>query len=828
MTNALGSLTGSMMHHVRQIVRVPEPIGQDARRADRQIAFNRTLFGIAFSLYSAYLEDTGKIDGPGTMAVSVGYLTVALGILIALSRSKLSVLMRHGTLLFDISCLTGTFLTAGEYAVPGFTCYVWLQLGYGFRHGIYYGRLAAALNVIGVSIVVSRVPSLGDQTGIVVLLYGIILVVPLYFELLLRQKLTILEHQRESNRAKAVMLAEFCHELRTPLIAILDATQQMEKTRPTINQIELIGSVRTTALALTTELDDFLDASRIDAGRVDRAAGLMSVRTLVGQALGFTLPSAQAKGLRLTWHISTQVPEQFEFDGKTLLKIVVNLLNNAVRFTAAGSILLNVDVSSGWPYMLRVEITDTGIGVAHGARERIFESFMQENPAILASHGGAGLGLWVARQLTSLLGGQIGIRSRVKRGSTFWLELPLPWETIRKPAETLSQRIGLLLLSAQSVDRDALANRLHRLGIEVLTTDRTDGVGAALLGASDEMTHFVAVVDGREGDPVEIADILRDDPAVAAIPRILLMPAGKPLTVQERRRYVTAFAAESTDDVIRTAIRLATNETDAASETPEISAPADPRAKLRIIVAAESDSVRMIVRDQLETAGHSIVAVSTGDEVLEQFASETFDAAILDVQDPEQDGFDTAKLIRYISSENYDLPIIGITDSLTPALLDEARAVGMTDLLSYPITLERLKAALENVSAGILPPTEPEAEMTGVEAIESHPKFRVGRVAPLLNSDLRSQVLIVFEANASAALAVAEAAIGSQDAEIFRSQMCILRKISATLGTPRFMRLCREGEALAGYGGARRMPTLLDELKQEVRRVVSILKSETA
>ena len=732
-TKTLKRLTGRIMDRVRRIVSVPEPLGQDAQRADRQIALNRTLFAIAAVSYSSYLGVTGKIDGPGTIAISAGYLIVAVGIVIALRRIRLSVLMRHGALLFDISCLTGTFLTSGAYAVPAFTLYVWLQLGYGFRHGIYYGRLAAALNVIGVSLVVSKFSSVQEQPGMVVLLYGIILVVPLYVELLLRQKLTILEHQRDTNRAKALMLAGFCHELRTPLLGILDAMHQLERTRPTINQVDLIGSARTTALALSAELDDFLDASRIDAGRVSRAAELISVRTIVGQALSFALPSAQAKGLRLAWHISTEVPEQLEFDGKTLLKILMNLLNNAVRFTAAGSVLLSVDVASSWPHVLQVEITDTGIGIAPGVRERIFEGFMQENPAVLASFGGAGLGLSVARQLTILLGGKIGVRKRVERGSTFFLEFPLPWDRVHTPVEALPQRIGLLLLSAQSVHRDALATRLRRLGVEVLTTDRTDGIGAALLGASGEVTRYLVVVDGREGDPVEIADILRDDATVAAVPRILLVPAGKPLTVQERRRYVTAFAASSTDDIIRTAIRLASHGTHAASQTPE---EANPKAGLRIIVAAASESVRTTVRDQLETAGHTIVAVSDDDGLLEQFANETFDAVILDVQLPERDGFDTAKMIRYFGGGTLDLPIIGITGSLTPTLLDEARAAGMTDLLCHPITPQRLTAALGNGSGIVLQPTGLERETTRVEAIDSHPRFRAAKAWPLLNGGL--------------------------------------------------------------------------------------------
>lgn len=834
----------ALIKRLQGILYIPDFSGVDYTAADKEICRNRVWLALASASYAAYLYMSDIVYQPITSMVLAGYLFLAFALSIKAQRpGRLSSVRRYFALAADVTALSIAFANAGIYAAPAFLLYLWLVVGHGFRYGIHLLRLSSALSLIGFGAAVFVSPFWSQQPYIIVSFLAMLLVIPAYIELLLRKLLKVNERLQDANHAKALMLAGLGHELRTPLGLIRSAADQLLRTRLELAQMDLVASIQVVTKSVTEQLDDFLDVSRIEAGRTTIQPVSFSTARAVREALQMVGAEAQAKSLQMSWHISSKVPPSLFLDRGHFMKALTNLLNNAVKFTGTGSVSVHLCItaaSSGEP-TVRVEVTDEGIGIDRDAKDKIWQSFVQANRQILHLYGGAGLGLSVVRQLVELMGGTAGADSELRKGSTFWFQIPITGHLNTTSQVEWPSGLGVVLISPKTEKASAIQQHLRNQGGQVFLADEIKHVLPSVAAASDDIDRFVIMVDGEEGDAVQIAYSLRFDAALGKVPMILICNADERISLAERKMYVTTVPAFAKKNKLVSALRIADNfeETEAVSNQ-DSSSVGDPNitqeAKLRILLAERSASNRLVLRRQVEAAGHTCFAVEDGEQVIASFAEENFDLVLMDTEISKMNGFETTQMIRFISADTQKLPVVGIADDITPALRQRSIDVGMMTVLARPVTSAQIAALLAECQPDSSPgpkPVQPQQEM--VKALSSHPKFRAGKGPPLnsatlshlgmdVDSTLLQEVRQAFQADAQAVLASLLRAVKGHDAGEYHEQLQALRSAAGTLSAAHLEQLCTEGQGFAASSLALQGRILVEKIKAEVGRIDDVLR----
>ncbi len=316
---------------------------------------------------------------------------------------------------------------AGEAGVSMLGVYLFITFGNGFRYGRSYLFACQLLCLIGFTVVLLTAPYWAKHQvagwGLMIAL----VVLPLYVSTLLKRIQEARNKAEEANRAKSSFLANMSHEMRTPLNGIVGVADLLNTTSLTLEQSELIRLLRHSVALLRSLVDDVLDISKIEAGRLSLEDVNFDLHALLNGLLRMLRTHATAKGLKLHSIIDPAIEFWLRGDPHHLRQVLLNLLSNALKFTSAGEVSVRVSLISETESSVRVrfEVSDTGIGIPLDAQAKIFEQFVQADDSTTRRFGGTGLGTAIAKQLVELMGGQIGVRSQVGVGSTFWFELSL-------------------------------------------------------------------------------------------------------------------------------------------------------------------------------------------------------------------------------------------------------------------------------------------------------------------------------------------------------------------------------------------------------------------
>ena len=517
--------------------------------------------------------------------------------------------------------------------------------------------------------------------------------------------------------AKGEFLANMGHEVRTPMNAVIGMTDLALRTRLTPQQRDYVQTADDAAEALLAILNDILDVSKIEAGRLSLDPTPFSLRDTVEDAIRIFAPRADEKGLELACHIRPDVPDALVGDAGRLRQIILNLVGNAIKFTAAGDVIVEVAVDSVTEdkAVLRFTVSDTGIGIPPEHHDQIFGAFVQADASTTRRFGGTGLGLTISSQLVEMMGGRIMVKSDVGRGSQFQFNAHFgvqpPSDAPRRPSAAKLDDLRVLVVDDNANNRTILQELLVNWRMQPTGVASAATALAAMTEAARQERPFHLVLSDAlmpDVDGFTLARQIEDDDRLADAKVIMLTsgtPAHNPAHAGPKLRDTranSAIVSKLTKPVKQSdlldAILTAFGEPH-AHDGPRGRRPRRPRRKigrrLSILAAEDNPTNQKLVVLLLEQYGHRVTTVATGREAVVKAAEGPFDLILMDVQMPDLDGFEaTAAIRRRELATGVHTPIVAMTAHAMPGDRERCLAAGMDAYVPKPLRPDDLLSTI--------------------------------------------------------------------------------------------------------------------------------------
>ena len=531
----------------------------------------------------------------------------------------------------------------------------------------------------------------------------------------------------EASRIKSEFLANMSHEIRTPLNGIIGFTDLLLKSPSSSHQRDHLNTIRKSSEILLTIINDILDFSKIEAGKLVLDRTPYRLRDTIEEVLVMLAPAAHDKDLDLVPLVYDDVPDELMGDPLRIKQVITNLINNAIKFTQNGEVVLRamVDDDADDNPLIRISVTDTGVGLSRSQQESLFNAFNQGDRSTARQYGGTGLGLVISRRLVEQMGGEIEVESELGKGSCFWFSLPaeIAGDLPESGTHQGLRNERALYLEYQTTTGIATENLLQQCGLRITRVQDCDEVVSAVQRAQGEQQGFAVVLIGLTGNQVHSSQhrelirrleyecdcrVLLLTPTLNVNTSGLIEMASGHLTKPVRRNHLFDKLHKLVHGELPSAAARTTNHLallpECADNAPRILAVDDNEANLKLIVT--------LLRD----LNLNVQPATSGYETLRYLQYHEYDLVFMDVQMPGMDGTETTARIRTLDNNNARLPVVALTAHALSEEREQLLASGFDGYLTKPIsqslivsTLERqMGASLRNrVPKHSSPPADP-------------------------------------------------------------------------------------------------------------------------
>jgi len=771
--------------------------------------------------------------------ITLSFFSGALLIVTAIILNPVkSPIRRVAGIFLDLTSLSVLMFFAGEESVFMYALYLWTILGNGFRFGINYLYTSLLVALLGFGVVISWGQYWQDihhqPFGLSLII--LMLLVPLYAAFLINKLHAAIATAKFANEAKSRFLANMSHELRTPLNGVIGIADLIRETNLNHQQREFVNIMHNSANTLLGLIENVLDISKIEAGKIIIANDDFDLHQLVNTMMQMQTPMGKAKSILVTSHIDAHTPFSLKGDPQHLRQVLINLMGNAIKFTNEGSVKLFIGPADNNPDKprIRFEIQDTGIGIPESALATLFDDFTQVESSTSGSMSGTGLGTTISKELIELMGGEIGVETQSGIGSTFWFELP--FTLIPNEHLTLSDKHILILTSDETTS--AITPSLDFWGV---TYDHVSSSARALSllmqAVADDNEYKIMLVDQScifDIDPVQYAQMIKAEYTLSHLSLVLINSTG--LSVYNsriREYYISSIHDLKETRLLFNAIHAAQSvniDDDKVVTLAEYFAKQNNAKALKILIADDNRVNQQVLEGVLNHAGHATIIADSGEKALDILAEniDNIDMLILDMNMPELSGLEVMQALQYMDTAN-TIPVIILTADATPEAKEKSLNAGANAFLTKPINARALLdeiAKLTQISSngpGSIFNTNKQENTNETSSLFD--ENVINELALLSGDNFIQQLINGFKKDGKKHLSLLKQT-AEDDFLGYRESLHALKGSATELGASKLVSLCIEAEEIKPYEmNSPRTSTLYTQIETTFSNTILALES---